>query len=648
MTRTRFVRSSHILAVIALAWVSALVLLHVAYAQPNLARQGKRIEDDTAGEWLRLANYFLRSRRGQMLRITADWADDAGVKAYFAGAPQTVLQGELSCRSLLKNRIRTVMLCDERARLLSAWKVDEGGVLVRDAAFPPGKEMGELSLFRLCAASREFSGVGNTPLGLALFARAALIDQGRDRPAGYLVSLRPVDETLFAELSAMVGVRVSLQPAPHVPPDCRVPSFGQAVWRDADHTLNGAEFFRDSSGSPVGYLVVRGKAEPIYQQTRTVEKALGTTLLWATGFSLLMMLAVHLAVSGPTARLLRRVRRLREGERVQVLSGGLRGEALALGRQFEEVLAHVEKLSQTDSLTSLSNRRSFQHIFLREFRRARRYTRNLALAMIDLDFFKAINDALGHQTGDLALKLCAEVVANNVRTSDSVARLGGDEFAILMPETTVEEAVNVAERFRAALGERTVGRGELKMSLTASIGVADMNVPGGDTPEAFLDLADQALYAAKRSGRNRTVRADRAVDKDAWAISENDDSRVDHLYKELTRLDAKFKRLFVDAIGGLISALEARDEHTANHSVKVRRYATLIARKMDLPDRAVEHLRRAAMLHDIGKIGLPDRILLKEGPLTEEEFEPVKRHPIMSVRIMEGMEFLDQEIPAVR
>jgi putative nucleotidyltransferase with HDIG domain len=154
------------------------------------------------------------------------------------------------------------------------------------------------------------------------------------------------------------------------------------------------------------------------------------------------------------------------------------------------------------------------------------------------------------------------------------------------------------------------------------------------------------MYIAKRGGRNQVMCGSQMSDGDPPLPAEH--NKVDHLCRQLAGLDAKFKRLFVESIGGLINALEARDEHTANHSVKVRCYAMLIAKEMNLLQATVEHIGRAAMLHDIGKIGLPDNVLLKEGALTETEWQLVRRHPIMSVRIMEGMEFLDQEIPAVR
>ena len=647
-TQPRFVRSSYILVAVAMAWVGGFVLLKLAYVQPNISRRAKQVERDVASEWLRLTNQFIRARRSQMLRHTTDWARDSGLLAYLHQRRLDVLNREIPPESLAKNRIACVFICDRNGKLLTTWTPSGAPHPAANDGLRPGSDLSNWEVFRLASYADEFSGVANTPLGLGLFARAAIRASSTAEVEGYLLSIRPVNNLLLGELSAMVGVTVSLQGTPELPPGRTAPRFGQIVWRGADRVLKGTQLYRDSTGTPVGYLVVRGRAEPAYRQTRTVERAISTTMLWAIGFALLMILLIHVVVSGPTAKLVERVHGLRRGQPVEGLATGLRGEALALARQFEEVLGHVEKLSETDSLTGLSNRRSFQQSFVHELRRARRYGRPLALALMDIDYLKAANDVLGHQVGDEMIRVFSQVATDNVRTSDLLARLGGDEFAVLMPETTADEAELVAERIRKHLTTKTIGRGEMRMSLSASMGIVDANCPGGQTPEALFGLADQALYAAKRAGRNRIVRAEKIEDARDDETAYQGQSKVDHLCKQLAGLDAKFKRLFVEAIGGLISALEARDKHTANHSAKVRHYALLIAHQMDLPQHSTEHIARAAMLHDIGKIGLPDHVLLKEGALTDSEWEVVKQHPVMSVRIMEGMEFLDREIPAVR
>ncbi len=641
--RTRFVRSFYVLAVVALAWVAGLVLLHLGYVQPTLNRQLRQIGHGTATGWLRLANSFIRTRRGELPQLTAAWASDVDL-AGLMGSDKKGLSFDLPpAGALSKHRVACLLLCDEQGRLVAAWRVGSEPVLTWEPRLAEGLDLSELTIFKTSPEIKRASGVSETPLGLALFGRCEI-----DRPIrGYLVGLRPIDNSFFAELSSVVDAKVYLQRNLELPGGRKVPTFGETVWQEGGESLLAAQIFRDSLGAEEGLLIAAGRMDAAHRQARTAKQAHTVTLLWAAGFAVLMVLVIHLIVSGPTEELWCRIKRLRAGQPVKDLAANLRGEAWALAKEFEKVLARVERLSQTDPLTDLANRRSFQSTFELEFQRAQRYIRPLSLAIMDIDFFKAINDALGHHAGDDLLKVFGEIVLSNVRSSDSVARLGGDEFAILMPETTANDAEIVLERIRESLASKSLGVGNVKMSPTASIGVVDMNAAGTDTPEAMLDLADQALYTAKRGGRNQVVQASR-IEQIEEEIAANDPQDVDRLTKQLAGLDAKFKRLFVDAIGGLISALETRDSHTANHSSKVRRYATLIAQRMKLPDRTVEHIARAAMLHDVGKIGLPDSVLLKEGKLDEHEWLLVQQHPIMSVKIMEGMQFLDQELPTVR
>jgi HD-GYP domain-containing protein (c-di-GMP phosphodiesterase class II) len=124
--------------------------------------------------------------------------------------------------------------------------------------------------------------------------------------------------------------------------------------------------------------------------------------------------------------------------------------------------------------------------------------------------------------------------------------------------------------------------------------------------------------------------------------------RVNLLQKKLAGLDTRFKDLFLHAVEEIMEILEHRDPYMADHAMKVQHYALLIAKEMELPHRLLKRIQVAAMLHDIGMVAMPDSIVLNSGPLNEEQLEIMKRHPLLSVRIMEGMEFLEQEIPAVR
>jgi diguanylate cyclase (GGDEF)-like protein len=168
----------------------------------------------------------------------------------------------------------------------------------------------------------------------------------------------------------------------------------------------------------------------------------------------------------------------------------------------KEVEVVLKRLAHTDSLSHLPNRARFFAVAVDEIKRAERYKRPLSVFMVDIDFFKRINDTYGHNVGDLTLKSFAELCRSWVRTQDIVARLGGEEFGFLLPETDASNALVMADRLRAAVEDMKVDK--LPKSITVSIGVSEVR-PGETTVDAALSRADKALYAAKRAGRNRAA-----------------------------------------------------------------------------------------------------------------------------------------------
>jgi diguanylate cyclase (GGDEF)-like protein len=171
--------------------------------------------------------------------------------------------------------------------------------------------------------------------------------------------------------------------------------------------------------------------------------------------------------------------------------------AIENARLFEQ----MRQLSITDSLTELYNRRHFFEIAILEFERTRRYNRTLSVMMIDIDHFKNINDTHGHAVGDLALCEIVTRIKSSVRTVDIVARYGGEEFVVLMPETGVEEARQVAERIRQIVANRPIEHKDAIILATLSLGVAEMDKNTKDLDE-LIKYADRALYKAKARGRN--------------------------------------------------------------------------------------------------------------------------------------------------
>jgi diguanylate cyclase (GGDEF)-like protein len=162
-------------------------------------------------------------------------------------------------------------------------------------------------------------------------------------------------------------------------------------------------------------------------------------------------------------------------------------------------------MAETDALTGVANRRTFEDVLAREFSRAERGGEPLTLVMLDVDHFKKLNDTHGHQVGDEVLKGVARALDHRSRDFDTVARYGGEEFAVILPGCSSKEAVAVAERLRSGVSEAGA---EIAEPVTASAGVATFPSHAGDVTE-LIRAADEALYESKRAGRDRVTRSRR-------------------------------------------------------------------------------------------------------------------------------------------
>jgi diguanylate cyclase (GGDEF)-like protein len=289
------------------------------------------------------------------------------------------------------------------------------------------------------------------------------------------------------------------------------------------------------------------------------------------------------------------------------------------------LIARLSDAAHRDPLTDLLNRRGFQLIFDRELERARRSDQSLSLIVGDLDRFKRVNDAHGHAAGDSVLKRVADAIRNAKRGFDSAARVGGEEFAVLAPDCDEHGAYMLAERIRAAVQEALSERDD-EPPLTISFGISTFPLHG-QSAEGLLMTADQALYAAKRLGRNRSVISSAEepglVGTGARAGG-NGDGHVE-----------------LRALLDLAEALDVRDSGSASHCQRVGRFAELTARELGMPPEAVERIRLAGILHDVGRVALPDDVLAKRGPLTDEEWGWVRAHPAVGAHMVETTEYED-------
>lgn len=183
---------------------------------------------------------------------------------------------------------------------------------------------------------------------------------------------------------------------------------------------------------------------------------------------------------------------------------------LRAGQRIVEMQATLRRKASHDELTGILNRRMVLEMLVREHHRAIRDERPLAVAMLDLDFFKQVNDGAGHVAGDAVLREAAKRITTSIRVCDLAGRYGGEEFLIVMPRCDDETSLRVADRVRAAIALAAMGTPDRPIEITASIGVTATSAPAATTPDALIANADAALYRAKQSGRNRvdSVRTD--------------------------------------------------------------------------------------------------------------------------------------------
>jgi diguanylate cyclase (GGDEF)-like protein len=265
-----------------------------------------------------------------------------------------------------------------------------------------------------------------------------------------------------------------------------------------------------------------------------------------------------------------------------------------------EALARV---SRADPLTGCLNRRGFEERFESELSRAMRSGRPVGLIMLDLDHFKEINDTRGHAAGDELLRWAVEVMEETVRPMDTIGRVGGDEFAVLVPGVGPDDCEIVAGRIRDALQARA----------PASTGVAVFPTEGADRDE-LQRSADAKLYAGKR-GRLTTIKM--TAKELSWATA-------------------------------LARAVDERMAVQHEHSWKVAEYAVGIAARMGWSEHDLELLQMAAVLHDVGKVSIPDHILRKPQPLNEREWDAIKQNPLRGAEMVARIEGLETIVPWIR
>lgn len=285
-----------------------------------------------------------------------------------------------------------------------------------------------------------------------------------------------------------------------------------------------------------------------------------------------------------------------------------------------ELVKEAQRRAVTDGLTGLYNHVYFKEQLYGSVLEAQRYGQPLSIVILDLDHFKRINDTYGHRAGDEILQHAARICREAIRDCDLLARYGGEEIAFILPQTDRSGALIVADRVRSSLcaAPAQLSSGQ-EVTVTASLGVASHK--HGWTATELFERADRALYVAKSNGRNGV-----------WA----DGSTVAMPIDAMRQVRERTQEAFMDTVRALAEAVDAKDRYTGGHLRHVQAMVRHLGRELGLSEREVQEVELTAIMHDVGKIGIPDAILQKPAPLDDDEWVVMRTHPVLGARILQA------------
>ncbi len=346
----------------------------------------------------------------------------------------------------------------------------------------------------------------------------------------------------------------------------------------------------------------------------------------------------------------------------------IRGVLRTKGREdlLRRRVSFLEELAASDPLTSLLNRRAFIDRLHLEMERATRSERPLSCMILDIDWFKSVNDRYGHQVGDDVLRQIAKIMLDGRYDEDAMCRYGGEEFVWLLPGVDSEALLERAEWLRQTIAETEIPTSEGSFRISISIGASTYQFKehGRVSAHLLLEQADTALLEAKKQGKNRVIfrpplppessgeetpgpesiegpqaegrggHPSMGVDSERRMGPAGEPTDGWEAGKE-ARIQEELRTLLRSSVKVLTAALEAKDPETMTHCHRVANTAVAIAMELELPPQEVERIRLASLVHDIGKLAVPETILRKPAPLTPEEWEILKRHPARGASMLQ-------------
>ncbi len=325
-------------------------------------------------------------------------------------------------------------------------------------------------------------------------------------------------------------------------------------------------------------------------------------------------------------------------------------------RAFDALKPVQPRWNVVDKLTNLVSHRFVVEKLPEIYTRCRKKAIPLSLCLIDVDSFRQFNDRNGLDLGDLALIEVGKRLRQLTRREDIIARYGGDEFLLVLPGANEQASRKLANRIIEDFRKRPWKIAGQSISIELCIGVVEIDIDEYGNEMEFLDRVIEAAYHAKFQGSGSVVvwkpvlsreisLTDDFADQEPLMPDYEATNIMMWRFRELSR---RLSNISMETLRILVAAVEARDPYTKDHSVRVASFSRYIAEELGLSQHQIATIYSAAMLHDIGKIGISDNILTKPGTLTDEEYELIKQHPTIGVTILEQTQFFVSEISLVK
>ena len=298
---------------------------------------------------------------------------------------------------------------------------------------------------------------------------------------------------------------------------------------------------------------------------------------------------------------------------------------------LRELYSEVRQLSTKDPLTLVNNRRGFSELVNQKLAIIREAGLEYAVMIIDIDHFKHVNDRYGHWVGDEILKAVAQQILAKISEKHVLGRFGGEEFVVFLGNTSRKSALHLAEKIRESIASFFHTINGFQIHVTISIGISHAKGANSALDHLYTE-ADQALYAAKESGRNKVVQ---------WKKNLDQPKKETSIFRiPTTETTNPTNELRSQTIQGLLRMLYLRDYETEAHTLRVSALTIKMAKKVGIADEAYESIRIGALLHDIGKIAIPDKILFKQGKLNNEEWAIMQKHPEHARDLLSNISYL--------